>query len=329
MNPFLFALNATLPIVLMMVLGYILKIIGFITADFAKLGNNLVFRVFLPVMLFLNIYKIKGIENIQIGFIGYAIGAVVVIAIIALPIIMFFSRENKKRGALYQGIFRSNYALIGVPLAEALFGQSGVAVASVLSAFAIPVFNVLAVIILSVFSEDEKGKTSFKKVALGIVKNPLIISVALGIVALLLREVFVLSDIAWRLSDITPVYKVLGHLSSVATPLALIILGAQFEFSAIKELRREIIFGTVTRCIVVPLLGIGAAVLLFRDSFGGACFAALVALFATPVAVSSVPMAQEMKSDYRLAGQLVVWSTLFSVFTIFFSAVILKSLGIF
>jgi predicted permease len=329
MNPFLFALNATLPIVLMMALGYLLKSVRFINADFARLGNNLVFRVFLPAMLFLNIYKIEGIGNIELGFVGYAVGAVIVIAIIAFPIIMLFTKENKKRGALYQGIFRSNYALIGVPLAEALFGQSGVAVASVLSAFAIPVFNVLAVVILSVFSDNGKSGTSFKRVVSGIVKNPLIHAVLLGIVALLVREAFVAGDISWRLSDITPIYKVLGYLSSVATPLALIILGAQFEFSAVRELRREIIFGTLARCLAVPLFGIGFAVLFFRDSFGGACFAALVALFATPVAVSSVPMAQEMGADYRLAGQLVVWTTLLSAVTVFIASFLLRSAGVF
>lgn len=329
MNSFLFALNATSPIVIMLGLGYLLKSRRLINADFTRIGNNLVFRVFLPAMLFLNIYKIEGIGKINFGFIGYAVGAVIVIALLALPVIVIFTKENKKRGALYQGIFRSNYALVGVPLAEALFGQSGVAVASLLSAFAIPVFNVLAVIILSVFSDNGKGRASLKKIIVGIIKNPLIHAVLLGIIALTLREVLISADVSWRLSDIAPLYKVLGYLSSVATPLALIILGAQFEFSAVRELRREIIFGVLARCFIVPLLGIGAAVLLFRNSFGGASFAALAALFSTPVAVSSVPMAQEMKSDVRLAGQLVVWSTVFSTLTIFFSAVILRSLGIF
>ena len=329
MDSFLFALNATAPIVLMMVLGYALKRIGLISKDFAKQGNNLVFRVFLPAMLFLNIYKINGIGGISLGFVLYSMAAVLAMCAIAVPIIILFTRENPKRGVLLQGVFRSNYALIGVPLAQSLFGESGVAVASVLSAFAIPAFNVLAVLSLSVFSKEGGGKGSLKKVLLGIIKNPLIQSVALGILVLLLRELFVVSEISFRLTDIEPVYTLLGYLSSVATPLALIILGAQFEFSAIKELRREIIFGTVARCVAVPLIGLGAAVLLFRSSFDGAAFAAMVALFATPVAVSSVPMTQEMGGEVRLAGQLVVWSTLFSILTIFISSLLLREIGIF
>lgn len=329
MTSFLFAINAAAPIVIMMALGYFLKKIGFITRDFAKLGNNLVFRVFLPVMLFLNIYKIEGIGGIRLGFAAYAIIAVLAIFLIALPVVLAFTKESGKRGALLQATFRSNYALIGVPLAEALFGQPGVSTASVLSAFAIPTFNVLAVIVLSVFAGNGKGRTSIKKVLLGILKNPLIIGVALGICALLLRELFVATNVSFRLTELTPIYKVLTYLSSVATPMALIILGAQFEFSAISELRREIIFGILTRCLIVPTIGIGAAILFFRNTFDGAAFAAFVALFATPVAVSSVPMAQEMKSDYKLAGQLVVWSTIFSVLTIFISSLLLKALDIF
>ena len=94
-------------------------------------------------------------------------------------------------------------------------------------------------------------------------------------------------------------------------------------------MKKEIIFGTVIRTLIVPLLGLGAAYLLFRNSFGGAEFAALVAMFATPVAVSSVPMAQEMDGDVTLAGQLVVWTTIISTLTIFFSSYLLKLAGIF
>jgi predicted permease len=94
-------------------------------------------------------------------------------------------------------------------------------------------------------------------------------------------------------------------------------------------MKREIIFGSLLRTVIVPVLGLGIAYLLFRDSFGGAEFAALVAMFATPVAVSSVPMAQEMDADVTLAGQLVVWTTILSSGSIFLSSYLLKLVGIF
>jgi predicted permease len=108
-----------------------------------------------------------------------------------------------------------------------------------------------------------------------------------------------------------------------------LVLGAQFEFSAVSSLRREIIFGTIARTLVVPLLGIGVAFLFFRNVFEGAHFAAFVAMFCTPVAVSSVPMAQEMKGDAALAGQLVVWTTLASALSVFIASWLLKLAGVF
>ncbi len=328
MASLIFALKAVLPIIITVAIGYILKKIKFMDGDFAKKGNKLVFRIFLPAMLFLNVYNIDDIGEIELGYVLYVLAALAVIFFIALPCVMLITKKNGCRGALLQAVFRSNYALIGIPLAESLFGDEGVAVATILSAFTIPLLNILAVISLTVFRGDGE-KPSFKKIILGILKNPLIISVLLGVFVLLIRSVFVRSGIDFRLSSIEPAFKVLNYLSSMAPPLALLVLGAQFEFSAVSSLKKEIIFGTLARTVVVPLIGIGAAYLLFGDTFGGAHFATFVAVFATPVAVSSVPMAQEMKGDAILAGQLVVWTTLISGFTVFIVSFLLKAVGIF
>ena len=197
--------------------------------------------------------------------------------------------------------------------------------ATVLSAFIIPVFNTLAVIGLSIFSSDKKP--SIKKVLIGVAKNPLIQSIALGFVVLGVRAIFVSADISFRLTDVHPVYKTLSYLSQVATPLSLVVLGAQFELSAIPELKKYITFGVVTRNLAVPLIGLGVAYLL--GCFTGAQFATFVAVFCTPVAVSSVPMAQEMDADVSLAGQLVVWTTVFSAASIFLASYLLKLVGVF
>ncbi len=326
-NSFIFATNAVAPILLTVLLGYFLKKGGLLGEDVAKAINKLVFRILLPVMLFNNVYKIGDFGSFDAGYIVYAVVAVIVIFCLALLFVILFTKDSKKRAALLQSTFRSNYALIGIPLAESLFGAEGVAVASILSAFTIPTFNILAVISLSIF-RDGAEKPSIKKILLGILKNPLIQGVAAGVVALLIRGVFVNYGIQFRLTDLEPVYKVITWITNMATPLALIVLGAQFEFSAVASLKREIISGVVIRNLIVPLFGLGVAYLCFKD-FGGAEFAALVAVFATPVAVASVPMAQEMDADATLAGQLVVWTTIASAFSVFFSSMILYSLGVF
>ena len=325
MSDLIFAINATGPIVLTVVVGYYLKRLGMLDGNVARVLNKLVFRVFLPAMLFLNMYKIESLADVDFGFVWYTVIATVVLFCAAFGAVLLFTKENPKRGALLQSVFRANYALVGIPLATSLFGDEGAIAATVLSAFIIPVFNSLAVVGLSIFSSDKKP--SVKKILIGIVKNPLIQAIALGFVALGIRAIFVKVGVAFRLTDLVPVYKTLSNLSSVATPLALLVLGAQFDFAAIPHLKRHIIFGVAARNLIAPVLGIGIA--YFIGAFSGAHFATFVAVFCTPVAVSSVPMAQEMDADVSLAGQLVVWSTLFSALSIFLASYVLKLLGIF
>ena len=342
MDELIFAINAVLPIVIMVGIGYFLKKIGLMDGDFSKKANKLVFRVFLPVKLFLNIYGIKSINSVNFSYVFYALGALIIIFLLAIPAVILLTKKKKCRGALLQGIFRSNYALIGIPLAESLFAEEGQAVATLLSAFIVPAFNILAVIGLSIFNNEGK-KPDFKKILLGIVKNPLIIGIVSGLIVLGIRAIFTSQNISFTLSEIsplwktvdyladlaTPLWKTVDYLADLATPLALLVLGAQFEFSAIPTLKKEILSGVILRSVVVPLLAVGTAFLAFRNSFGGAQFAALVAAFCTPVAVSSVPMAQEMGADSELAGQLVVFTTITSAFTVFLASFLLKLGGIF
>lgn len=329
MDSFLFAVGAVSPIVIMIVIGYVLKRIGFMNGEFAKAANKLVFRVFLPSMLFLNVYKIESFGGIDLGYIVYCLIALLVIFLLSIPAVLLVARKPQYRGVLLQASFRSNYALIGIPLAQSLYGDAGVMIASLLSAAIIPAFNVLAVISLSVFRKEKDGGYRITRILKDIFLNPLILSIAAGVVALAIRALLVRFGVAFRLTDVEPVYKVLTYLSNLATPLALLVLGAQFEFSAVKELRREIIFGTLMRTVVVPLLGIGTAYVFFRHLWNGAHFAAFAAMFATPVAVSSVPMAQEMNGDVPLAGQLVVWTTLASALSVFAVAFLLRLGGVF
>lgn len=326
MEDLIFAFNAVLPIILMIVVGYFLKRVKLLEEETAKKLNTLVFRVFLPVMLFLNVYKIQSFSEIDFTFVFYAIGITVLLFLIGIPVMHVLFKDNRQRSVMLQGIFRANYALVGIPLAESLFGAEGSIMASLLSAFIVPVFNILAVICLTIYSAGDK-KPSIKSVLKGIAKNPLIQGIFCGLAALGIRAIFVKFDIEFRLSDITPIYKTLQNLSSVATPLSLLVLGARFELSSIPHLKKHIIIGTVNRVVIVPLIGISVA--LIFNHFTGAQFASFVACFCTPVAVSSVPMSQEMGADAELMGQLVVWTTVFSALSIFIASFVLKALGIF
>lgn len=328
MESLIFAVNAVAPIILTVAIGYILKKLGYMNDGFARAANKLVFHFFLPSMLFLNIYKIEDIRTMDFSYILYVAVVLLLIFLCSIPVVILVAGKRERRGVLLQAAFRSNYALVGIPLAGSLYGEAGIMIASVLSAVVVPLINILAVISLSMF-RTEGQKPDVKKILIDICKNPLIRSIALALVVLWIRSIFVKAGISFRLSDITPLYTVLGYLSNLATPLALLMLGAQFEFSAVRALRREIIFGTLMRTVIVPILGVGGAYVLFGDHFNGAHFAAFVAVFATPVSVSSLPMAQEMNSDAVLAGQLVVWTTLVSAFSVFMTGFLLRLVGVF
>lgn len=325
MQSLVFAINATFPIILMVAVGYLLKKIGLIDIPLSKKLNKLVFRVFLPAMLFLNVYGIDSSMHIGVGYIIFGCAVAIVVFMLALVVVPLISGRGDIKAVLTQASFRSNYALIGIPLAESLFGAEGAAVAALLSAFSIPLFNILAILSFSFFSGAEKP--SPKKILLDIVKNPLIVSIAIGGIFLLIKTVFANNGVHFAIENLPPIYKTLTSLSAVATPLALITLGAQFEFVDVKGYRREIIFTVIVRNMLVPTVALGIAYLF--GIFNGAHFAAFVALFATPIAVSSVPMAQELGGESRLAGQLVVWTTLISAVTIFLFSFILKLIGVF
>ncbi len=325
MNSLLFATNATLPIVLTVALGYLIKRLGIITQSVASSINKIVFKVLLPAMLFINIYEIESIGKISLTYVAYVILLTVSVFLVFIPIVSRLFLKRNQRGVILQAIFRSNYALVGIPLAEALFGGEGVALASILAAFIIPVFNVLAVICLSIYSDEERP--SIKNILVKIAQNPLIIAVVSALLVLAVRSLFAKLDVSFRLSDVKPLFKLLSSLSSAATPMALLALGAQFEFSAIPELKRQIIFGIAIRNILLPASALFIAYAI--GIFEGAHFATFVAMFATPVAVSSVPMAESMGADHKLAGQIVIWTTILSSLTIFLSSLILKSLGVF
>ena len=328
MDAFIFAAEAVLPIILMIMAGYIFRRIGLMPEQFSSAANKLVFRVLLPCMLFLGVYRIESIYGIELGFVIYTLVAESVVMLVSFFAVRCFCRVRVRRGVLMQAAFRSNYALIGIPLAASLAGDEAVGVVSLLSVIFIPFINVMSVVVLSVYGEG-KERASVRSILLDVAKNPLIISVLLGVFALCVRAVLTSCGIEARLSDIKPVYETVEYLADMASPLALLVLGSRFEFSALSRLGRDIVLGTVLRTVIAPAIGIGVAYAFFRDSFTAAHFATFICAFATPVAVASVVMAEEMGGDYHLAGQLVVWTCATSAFMLFIITFLLRASGVF
>ena len=313
MENIILSFNVIAPLFFLMVIGYaIANYTDLADKDLLKKANSLVFKVFLPCMLFKNIYQSNIREQMQGGLCFFAAGSLLLLFVLLCLIVPKVVKKENQQGVVIQGIFRSNYVIFGVAVVENMYGSANTVTAAILSAVLVPMYNFLAVIALSFFGG--KRERDFKKVLVGILKNPLIIASVLGIIASLLG--FKLPKAA----DTT-----LNDLAKLATPIAFLILGGDFDFSKVRG-NLKIAGGVVAvKMVILPLIFIPMVVAMgYRNSD---LLAALLA-YQTPVAVSSYIMAQKEGADEQLAGQLVVFSSAVSIFTLFVTIFILRQMGL-
>lgn len=329
MENLLFTLNAILPIILPILLGYGLKRLHFFSDTFLTEANKLVFKVLIPILLFSNLY-LADLTQINWAFVGYAALAIIVLFLIGMIVVIFIP-NRKQKGVVLQAAFRSNYAIIGIPLATALGGAVAGAEASVVAAVSVPLFNILAVVALSIYDHEEGQKISVKNILFKIVTNPLILGVFCGLVVCGITmgiNSVPGNDVAGFLNEYLKfIPDTISTLGKMATPLALIVLGGRFEFKAVKALWRQITVAVALRLVIAPALFLIIA--YFLGFKGSTQFAILIALFASPIAVSSAPMAAQMGQDEELAGQIVVWTSALSAFSLFIVILICASMQIF
>ena len=306
------ALEIVLPLFLLLAVGYCIKLTGIMNETSVRQTNNMIFKVFLPLLVFFNIYKTDLTSSFDMSLLLFAVVGVLLQFIISLCLVILLEHDNARRGVMLQGMFRSNFVLFGIPISTALFGDSAAGLASILIAVIIPLYNMLAVVSLESFNGK---KPSLWKILVGILTNPLIIASAVGIL-------FVVFHIPLP----TVLYKTVSDLSIIATPLAFVILGASFSFGETGRCVRDLCITLGAKLVAYPLLFIALAILMgFRDAH----LAVLLTVFGSPIAVSSFTMAQQMGCDDKLAGQLVVFSSLLSVFTMFLFIFGLKELAFF
>lgn len=328
MDQLLFTLNAILPILIPILLGYGLKRIHFFTDSFLAEANKLVFKVLIPILLFSNLY-LADLSQINWAFVGYAALAILVLFVIGMIVVLFVP-NRKQKGVVLQASFRSNYAIIGIPLATALGGAVAGAEASVVAAVSVPLFNILAVVALSIYDHEEGQKISVKNILYKIVTNPLILGVACGLIVCGINMGISAAgaNVKEFLNDYMKfIPDTINSLGKMATPLALLVLGGRFEFKAVKSLWKQLVLAVSMRLVVAPAIFLLIA--YFIGFKGSTQFAILIALFASPIAVSSAPMAGQMKQDEELAGQIVVWTSALSAFSLFAIIMICASIGIF
>ncbi len=304
--------ESVMPIFLLMSLGYALKALKIAKKEHFDAMNKLIFRVFLPTLLFYNIYTTDIDDAFYPELIIFTVLGILCIFVLSYIAVMLISKENSVRGVMLQGFFRSNYAILGLPLVGYVCGDAAGGMSSVMVAVIVPLFNILAVIALERFRD---GRIYPLKLLKGIVTNPLVIGCVLG-------GIFLLSGITLpRFLD-----SAVSSVSSIASPLAMIVLGASFTFSGLGGKTKELIVTVSARLLLVPAVMVTAAALL---GFRGEALACILVAFGSPVAVSSFAMAQQMGGDEQLAAQIVVVSSAACLITLFGFIFVLNSLALF
>lgn len=307
MENLILSLNVVLPLFITISLGYFLKYLNMFDNNTLDTMNNITFKSFLPVLLFYNIYKTDLHDTFNLKIIIFSVTCVIVLYLLLYLIVPLIEKDNKKRGALLQGLFRSNFVIFGLPITESLFGSEKVGVAALLIAVIVPLFNMLSVLTLETF---RGGKLNFKKIFIGIIKNPLIIASCLGVLTLLLK-----------IKIPTAIEKTISDVSKIATPLSLILLGASFKFDNIKKYLKQTTIAVIGKTILIPCIILPICIMFgYRDVE----LSTLMIIFAAPTAISSFTMAKQMDSDSDLAGQIVVFTSAFCVITVFMWIFILK-----
>lgn len=317
MENFIFSLKSVLPLFVLIVIGYVLKLMKWVNESFIQAGTKIVFKITLPMMLFLQVAAADLTTSANIRLMIFTVVSLVSLFLLLLLLVPVFVKKDPDRGAMIQALLRGNFSILGIPLAANMFGPQGAVPATLLMPFVIPIYNVFSVVALALFSADpahrkDKGALA-KKMLKEIVTNPLILAIVLGLAFSLLKI---------RLPEL--LLDCLQPVSDLTTPLALICLGAQFSFTETRSTLKLAVAGTLLRQLVIPFVMLTLAVLLgFRDYDLGA----VLIIYASPVAVTSYIMAKNMKSNDKLAAQLLVFTTAFSCISLTLTIFLLRTLG--
>ncbi len=325
MQDLVFSLYAVIPMILLISLGYLLKRLGIINESLSKGFNRFVFVVAIPVFLFFNVYNMDSF-NVDSNIIWFVVAATFVLFFIGIIVTKLFNTDVTNKSILLQSFIRSNASTIGLQVVL-LLGLSVVATSNVvaMTGLSVALYNVLGVISFQIYESDHV-KIRIFPLLFKVIKNPIVVGTLLGFIALAVRP---LIGYPFLRTHLEPLYLAIGSVSSIASPLSLIALGATFAFTEVNGLKKEVFTGIFIRSIFVPAIVFLVAI-LFKDQLGfnKDHFPTLLAVIVPSLAVSITPMAEYMKGNPKLSSQLIVWTTITSTITMFILILILKSMNL-
>ena len=312
LESFMVAFNAVAPFLILLSVGFLAVRTGLTDRAFMARLNALNFRLFFPFLMFSNVYSARPEDLPSVTLMIFGPVSVLLLIAVLLVVVPRIVKENPRRGTIIQAVFRSNFIIYGIPLTASVFGTARSSVCGMMVMIMVTLFNTAAVIVLEIFRDG--GRVRLKPLLLGLVRNPLLQGCAAGLLCYLLQI---------RLPDF--IASPVSSLSSLATTLAMIALGASLVFDELKKNRRTVTAVLLVRLVLLPLIALPAAWVL---GLRGVELFLVLMIFGTPVATASYPMAQNMGGDGQLAGQLVFVSTVASLGTVFLFIYAMSRLGL-
>lgn len=314
MEQLLFSLNATIPIFLVMVIGYTLKALHIVDEHFVQTLNSFNYKVSLPLLLFKDISESDFFGVWDTKYVLYCF-LVTLICIAVIWIAAGLLYHNKAQlGEFIQSSYRSSAAVLGIAFIQNIYGSSGMAPLMIIGT--VPLYNVAAVFILSFTGPAAHGldKDSLKSAFKGILTNPIIIGILLGMLTS-----------ACKISFPFIVTQTISNLSVIATPLALLGLGAGFEGRKALQQIVPTAVASFIKLVLLPLLFLPLAVAM---GFIGEKLVAILVMLGSPTTVSCYIMAKNMKHEGVLTSSVVVVTTFLSSITLTAYLFVLRSMGL-
>ena len=312
MENLVYSLEATMPVFLLMIAGMLFRRMGLFSEAFTRGANAFVFRIALPVSLFVQLSGVEILSVWDTGFVLFCAGATVLSILLALLIARLTVKEEV-RGEFVQASYRSSASLLGMAYMENLYGDASMG--SLMMVGSVPIYNIAAVLILS-FLRPGGGamkKGQFAKTLKGVVTNPIILGIVFGCIASLLP--FSMPHI---------VSKALSDIGKTATPLGLMAMGAQVEFKSVRSRAGSAILASVLKLVVFAVLFLPAAVAL---GFRREKLIAVMVMLGSATTVAGYIMAKNMGHEGTLTQTAVMLTTLLSSFTMTFWIYLMRTLG--
>lgn len=312
MSNLIYSINATLPIFLLIILGKVLKTTKIINDEFTKTADRYVFRIALPALLFSDLTE----NNVGSAFDGKYVLFCFSVTIFSIAVLWGltekFMKNEEQKGAFIQGSYRSSAAILGLAFINNMYDSVGMAPLMIIGC--VPLYNIFAVIILTLKGDNGGKKPNMKETFINVMKNPILLSILITLPFALLNLHFP-----------SFVNKAIGSVANTATPLALISIGASFEGKkALKKMKPTLLASFIKLILLVGLFLPLAVFFGYRNQE----LMALLVMLGSPTTVSSYIMAKNTGNDGILTSSIIVLTTLLSSLTLTLWIFVLKSFGV-